>query len=89
MPVYNGQSSRGPSYFVTKYVDPDLGRSGFCLVLSNPSAGTASSCGSDGNATQIRVSSAGTGNARIVVANDVVLDGWTKLGDFRIVNAER
>jgi hypothetical protein len=79
----------GVSYFVTRYVDPDSGRPGFCLVLSNPSAGTVSSCGSDDNATRIRVGRSGTGSARIVVANDVVPDGWTKLGDFLIVNAER
>lgn len=41
------------------------------------------------NATRIRLSSSGTGSARIVVANDLALDEWTKLGDFLIVDAER
>ncbi|TFD76990.1 hypothetical protein [Cryobacterium fucosi] len=79
----------GVSYFVTKYVDPDSAQPGFCLVLSNPSVGSASGCGSDTNATRMRVSSDGTGSARVVVANDIIPAGWTKLGDFLIVNAER
>ena len=78
----------GVSYFVTKYVDPDSGRPGFCLVLSKPSEGAASGCASDADATRMRVSGSGTGSARVVVADDIIPDGWTKLGDFLIVNPE-
>lgn len=78
----------GVSYFVTEYVDPDSGRPGFCLVLSKPSEGAASGCAADANATRMQVSGSGAGSARVVVSNDVIPDGWTKLGDFLIVNPE-
>jgi len=78
----------GLSYFVTKYVDPDSAGPGFCLVISNPEGGAASSCASDVNATRLWVSSSGTGSARVVVVDDIIPDGWTKLGDFLIVNSD-
>jgi hypothetical protein len=55
-------------------------------VLSKPSEGAASGCAADANATRMQVSGSGTGSARVVVSNDVIPDGWTKLGDFLIVN---
>ena len=78
----------GVSYFLTKHIDPASGAPGHCLVISNPTEGAASSCASDVNATHLWVSSSGTGSARVVVADDVIPDGWTKLGDFLIVNPE-
>ncbi|TFB54417.1 hypothetical protein [Cryobacterium tagatosivorans] len=78
----------GVSYFVTKYVDPDSGRPGFCLVLSKPPEGAVSGCASDADATRMRVGGSGTSSARVVVANDIIPDGWTKVGDFLIVNPE-
>jgi hypothetical protein len=78
----------GVSYFVTKYVDPDTQRPGFCLVLIKPSEGAVSGCASDTDATRMRVGGSGTGSAKVVVANDIIPDGWTKLGDFLIVNPE-
>ena len=76
----------GVSYFVTKYVDPDSGRPGFCLALFKPSAGAASACASDDNPSRMRVGATGVGSARVVVADDITPDGWTKVGDFLIVN---
>ena len=78
----------GVSYFVTEYVDPDSGRPGFCLVLAKPLAGAASGCAADANATRMQVYGSGAGRARVVVSNDVIPGGWTKLGDFLIVNPE-
>ena len=79
----------GVSYFLTKHVDPDSGAPGYCLVISNPPEGAASSCASDVNATRLWVSSSATGSARVVVADDLIPDGWTKLGDFLIVNPDK
>jgi hypothetical protein len=92
--VGNAGSSRrigdyaGVSYFVTEYVAPETGFPGFCLVLVKPGIGVASGCGSDRNAAQMRVGGSGTGSARLVLADDVIPDGWTKIGDFLIVNPE-
>jgi hypothetical protein len=36
----------------------------------------------------MRFSGSGTGSAKVVSADDLVPDGWTKLGDFLIVNPE-
>ena len=72
----------------TKHVDPASGAPSYCVVISNPTEGAASSCASDVNATHLWVSSCGTGSARVVVADDIIPDGWTKLGDFLIVNPE-
>ena len=79
----------GVSYFVTNYFDPNVGRPGFCLVLSKPSAGAVSGCAADDNPSRMRVGGSGTGSARVVVADDIVPDGWTKLGDFLIVKPEK
>ena len=78
----------GVGYFVTKYVEPESGLPGFCLVLVKPGSGASSGCGSDRNVTRLRVSGTGTGSARVVVADDVIPDGWTKLGEFLIVNPD-
>ena len=78
----------GISYFVTNYVEPKTNLPGFCLILVNPGYGANSGCGSDRNATRMAVGGSGTGSARLVVANDVIPAGWTKLGDFLIVNPD-
>jgi hypothetical protein len=78
----------GVSYYVTKYVAPETSLPGFCLVLVKPGFGAASGCGSDGNATRMRIGSSGTGSARVVVADDTVPEGWTKISDFLIVNPD-
>jgi len=78
----------GVSYFVAKYVDPVSRRPGFCIVLSKPPEGEVSGCASDADATHMQVGGSGTGSARVVVANDIIPDGWKKLGDFLIVNPE-
>jgi hypothetical protein len=78
----------GISYYVTKYVDPDSQLPGFCLILIKPGHGANSGCGSDRDVTRMRVGGSGTGGARVVVANDSVPKGWTKLGDFLIVNSD-
>lgn len=78
----------GVSYYVTEYVDPEGGLPGFCLVLAKPGNGAASGCASDRNATRMRVGSSGTGSARVVVPDDLIPEGWTKVGDFLIVNPD-
>lgn len=76
----------GVSYFVTKYIDPDSARPGFCLVLSKPPTGAVSGCAADAKATRMRVGGSTTGSAKVVVASDTIPDGWTKIGEFLIVN---
>jgi hypothetical protein len=78
----------GISYFVTKYVEPETQLPGFCLVLVKPGYGANSGCGSDRNVTHMRVGGSGTGSARVVVADDRLPDGWTKVGVFLIVNPD-
>lgn len=78
----------GVSYFVTEYVAPETALPGFCLVIVKPGIGVVSGCGSDRNAAQMRVGGSGTGSARLVLADDVIPDGWTKIGDFLIVSPE-
>jgi len=78
----------GISYYVTKYVDPDSRLPGFCLILIKPGHEANSGCGSDREITRMRVRGSGTGGARFAVADDSVPKGWTKLGDFLIVNPD-
>jgi hypothetical protein len=76
----------GISYFVTKYVEPETQLPGFCLVLVKPGYVANSGCVSERNATRMRVGGSETGSARVVVADDLIPQGWTKVGDFLIVN---
>jgi hypothetical protein len=40
------------------------------------------------NVTGMRVGGSGTGSARVVVADDLIPEGWTKVGDFLIVDPD-
>jgi len=81
-------TNAGISYFVTKYVDPDSGSPGFCVILAHPPQGAVSGCASDANGTRMRVGGSVAGSARLVTADDPVPHGWAKLGGFLIVNAD-
>jgi hypothetical protein len=78
----------GVGYFVTKYVDPQTGRPGFCLVLVKAGNGAVSGCASDEHGGRISVGASTMGGAKVVVRGDLVPEGWTRLNDFLIVNPD-
>ncbi|QYF74289.1 hypothetical protein [Cryobacterium sp. PAMC25264] len=91
-PGMDGDSSRlagsldGTSYYLAEYVQPETGTPVICLILI--STGTEFGNSACGPAEQLRTVGSMTGGATIVEREDPVPDGWTRLGDFLIVNPD-
>ena len=76
-------SNDGVTYYLAKFVIPESGAPGVCIVLVKSSNGvSSSSCGSP---VGLRAYGSETGGAKVVQSSDDVPAGWVRLSDFLIV----